>query len=81
MQAECKVKWVRQRRLEEGASSKVRILFIPAAVAEGRLLVKGYLWRLFYGVNTRYSLYKMKQSLETVAGVITCDTSIIRIVD
>ena len=30
----------------------MHILFIPAAVAEGRLLVNGYLWRLSHGVNT-----------------------------
>ena len=40
-----------------GPSTTMHALFIPAAVAEGRFLVKGYLWRLFYGLNTRYSLY------------------------
>ena len=33
-----------------GPSATVHALFIPAAVAEGGLLVKGYLWRLFYPV-------------------------------
>ena len=42
--------------LAEGASATVCVLFIPA---EGGLLVKGYLWRLFCGVNTRYSLYRI----------------------
>ena len=46
----------------EGASNTVHVLFIPAAVAEGGLLVKGYLWQLFHGVNTRYSLYRVNIS-------------------
>ena len=57
VQAVCKAEQVKQRSLAEGTSDTVLVLFIPAAVAEGELLVKGYLWRLFCGVNTRYSLY------------------------
>ena len=42
---------------QKGPSATVLVPFIPAAVAEGGILVKGYLWWLLYGVNTRYSLY------------------------
>ena len=62
VQAVCEVKWVKRRRLEEAISSTVHIL--PAAVAEGGLLVKSYLWRLFHGVNTQYSLYRTVQKLK-----------------
>ena len=57
VQAVCKTTLVKPRSLAGGASATVCILFIPAAVAEGGLLVKGYLWQLFYEVNARYSLY------------------------
>ena len=67
VQAVCKVKQVKQRRLEEGASSIVHILYIPAGVAEGRLLVKGYLWQLFHGVNTRYNLYRRQTAAPNFA--------------
>ena len=61
VQAVCKATLVKQRSLAEGASATVCVPFIPAAVAEGGLLVKGYLWQLFYGVNTCYSLYNTRQ--------------------
>ena len=47
---------MKQVSLAGGTSTTVHDLFIPAAAAEGRLVVKGYLWQLFYGVNTQYSL-------------------------
>ena len=60
------VNWCRQyvNRVNEmkksgtsGTSDIVHFLFIPAAVVKGGLLVKGYLWRLFYRVNTGFSIY------------------------
>ena len=70
VQAVCKAEWVKQRSLAEGTSDTVHVLFIPAAVAEGGFLVKGYLWWLFRGVNTWYSLYNRKRFLDPRTGVI-----------
>ena len=42
----------------------MRTLLKPAAVAEGGFLVKGYLWPLFHGVNTRYSLSLHQEKLK-----------------
>ena len=53
--------------MAEKASNTVHILFIPAAVAESGLFVKGYLWQLFHGVNTRYSLYSRYLQLHSNA--------------
>ena len=70
------------RSLAEGTSASVCVLFMPAAVAEGGLLVKGYLWRLFYGVNTRrvtrYSLYKNSKIEVLVAPENGCELVPIR---
>ena len=39
-QAACKTKHVKQKSVAEGPSSIVHVLFIPAAVAEGGILVR-----------------------------------------
>ena len=57
MQVACRTKQLKQECVAKGACSIVHILFMPAAVAEGGILSHGYLWWVFYGVNTRYSLY------------------------
>ena len=40
VQAACKRKQVRQESMAKGSSSIVHILFIPAAVAEGGILIR-----------------------------------------
>ena len=49
VQAACKTKQAKQNSVTKGGSSIVHVLFIPAAVAEGRLLCQGYLLWLFCG--------------------------------
>ena len=56
MQAACKTKQLKQESVAKGASNIVHVLFIPAAAAEGGTLCQGYLWQLFYGVNTQYGM-------------------------
>ena len=41
VQAACKTKQVKQKYVAKGSSSIVRVLFIPAAVAEGRIFTSG----------------------------------------
>ena len=49
VEAACKTKQAKHESVAKGGSGIMRILFIPAAVAEGGFLCQGYLFWLFCG--------------------------------